>query len=179
MSVKKPCMLLWLSHTARFKLGLQTRWLYYTIQNMFTLHRLWLGSLLSFLCRTRIRVWVCTRVRVRLPQCKWAIKKWSFKCTLPLPCSYGLVTLPDSNSDSKLDGYIVLCRTCSHCTDSDSDPYSLFVYRTGIRVRVRLRQCKWAIEDEKMWYNVAALGGYTTQLPDVDVTSHAGSWRHL
>ena len=38
---------------------------------------------------------------------------------------------------------VVLWRTCSHCTDSD--PYSLFLYRTGIRVRVRLRQCKWAI----------------------------------
>ena len=43
----------------------------------------------------------------------------------------------------------VLCRTCSHCTDSD---FSLFLYRTGIRVRVwvrvctrvRVRQCKWA-----------------------------------
>ena len=35
----------------------------------------------------------------------------------------------DSDSDSKLDGYIVLCRTRSHCTDSDSDPYSLFLYR--------------------------------------------------
>ena len=55
----------------------------------------------------------------------------------------------DWHSDPTLDGYIVLCRTCSHCTDSDSDPFSLFLYRTGIRVRVRirvrLRQCKWAI----------------------------------
>ena len=44
------------------------------------------------------------------------------------PC-YGLFTLPDtdsgtdSDSDSEHDGYIVLCRTCSHCMDSDSDPY--------------------------------------------------------
>ena len=27
----------------------------------------------------------------------------------------------DSDSDSKPDGYIVLNRNCSHCTDSDSD----------------------------------------------------------
>ena len=55
----------------------------------------------------------------------------------------------DSDSDSKPKGYIVLCRTYSHFTDSNSDPYSLFLYRTGIRVRVRTRvdlwQCKWAI----------------------------------
>ena len=35
----------------------------------------------------------------------------------------------DSDSDSKPDNYIVLCRTCSHCTDSDPyldlDPKSL------------------------------------------------------
>ena len=37
--------------------------------------------------------------------------------------SYGLFTLPntDSDLDSKPDGYIMLCRKCSHCTDSDSD----------------------------------------------------------
>ena len=40
-----------------------------------------------------------------------------------------LFTLPDtdsgtdSDSDSKLDGYIVLYRTCSHCTDLNSDAY--------------------------------------------------------
>ena len=34
----------------------------------------------------------------------------------------------DSDSDFKPDDYIVLCRTCSHCTDSDSDPYSLFLH---------------------------------------------------
>ena len=33
----------------------------------------------------------------------------------------------DSDLDSKPSGYIVLCRTCSHCTDSDLDPYSLFL----------------------------------------------------
>ena len=39
----------------------------------------------------------------------------------------GLFSLPNtdsgtsSDSDYKPHGYIVLCRTCSHCTDSDSD----------------------------------------------------------
>ena len=49
--------------------------------------------------------------------------------------------------DSKPDGYIVQCRTCSHCTDSESDPYFLFLCTTGIWVRIRtqVRQCKWAI----------------------------------
>ena len=46
--------------------------------------------------------------------------------------SYGSFTLTetdsgtDSDLDSKPDGYIVLCRTCSHCTDSDSDLYFYF-----------------------------------------------------
>ena len=67
--------------------------------------------------------------------------------------SNGLIALmetdlgTDSDSDSKPDGYIILYRDCSNCMDSD--PYSLFLYRTGILVRlrtpVRLRQCKWAI----------------------------------
>ena len=39
----------------------------------------------------------------------------------------GLILLPDTdrNLDSKPNGYIVLYRNCSHCTDSDldSDPY--------------------------------------------------------
>ena len=38
----------------------------------------------------------------------------------------------DSGLDLKPDGYIVLCRTCSHCTDSDSDLFYLFLCRTGI-----------------------------------------------
>ena len=50
----------------------------------------------------------------------------------------------DSDSDSKPNGYIILYTTCSHY--SDSDLYSLFLYRTGIRIqictRVRLWQCK-------------------------------------
>ena len=29
----------------------------------------------------------------------------------------------DSDTDSKHDGYIVLCRTCSHGRDLDLDPY--------------------------------------------------------
>ena len=48
---------------------------------------------------------------------------------------------PDSDLDSTPDGYIVLCRTWSHCTDSDWDPYSLFLHRTGILVRVRVCIC--------------------------------------
>ena len=53
----------------------------------------------------------------------------------------------NSDSDSKPDGYIVLCRTSLHCTDTDSDPYFLVQYRTGIQIctLVRLRQCRWAI----------------------------------
>ena len=49
---------------------------------------------------------------------------------LHLPC-HGLFTLPDTDSgsdsdlDSKSDGYIVICRIWSHCTDLYSDPYSL------------------------------------------------------
>ena len=35
----------------------------------------------------------------------------------------------DSDSDSKPNGYIVLCRICSHCTDLDLGPYSLFLQR--------------------------------------------------
>ena len=40
-----------------------------------------------------------------------------------LPLCNGLFTLSDadSDSDSKPDGYIVLYRNCSHCTDSESD----------------------------------------------------------
>ena len=34
-----------------------------------------------------------------------------------------------TESDSKANGYIVLCRTCSHCTNWDSDLYSLFLCR--------------------------------------------------
>ena len=40
--------------------------------------------------------------------------------------SYGLIT-------SKPNSYIVVyCRTCSQCTHSDSDPYSLFLHNTGM-----------------------------------------------
>ena len=77
----------------------------------------------------------------------------------------GSTTGTDSDSDSKPDGYIVLCRTCSQCTDSDLDPNSLFPCRTGIRVwvrtPVRLCQCKLAIMsicEEKvmasLWNNI-------------------------
>ena len=49
----------------------------------------------------------------------------------------------------------------SHRIDSESDRYSLFLYRIGIRVwvstQVRLRQCKWALTAIKVlnwlhWY---------------------------
>ena len=58
---------------------------------------------------------------------------------------FAVVTLPNMDSDSKPNGYIILCRTCSHCTDFDSDPYLLFLYRTGVRVRIQVRQCNEAI----------------------------------
>ena len=54
----------------------------------------------------------------------------------------GFIYIAGDGLGYRPDGYIVVCRTCSHCTDVDSDPYSLFLCRTGIRVRVRLRQCK-------------------------------------
>ena len=86
---------------------------------------------------------------------EFCVSSWN----LPLQSDlfYGSFTLPqtdsvmDSDSDSKPNGYIVLRRTCSHCTDSDSDPYYLFLCRTGIQVqvytRVHLWQCKWAIRE--------------------------------
>ena len=48
-----------------------------------------------------------------------------------LSVTYGLFTLPETDSGTDLDSgskphcYIVQCRTCSHCTDSDLDsaPY--------------------------------------------------------
>ena len=87
---------------------------------------------------------------------RWFFLPWNgyVDCYLIVLCN-GLFTLlemdsgTDSNWDSQPNANIVLCRTCSHCIDLDSHPYSLFLYRTGIRVRVRtpvlLRQCKWPI----------------------------------
>ena len=46
---------------------------------------------------------------------------------------YGSFALPETDSgvgsdlDSKPEGYIVLYRNCQHCTDLESDPYSLFL----------------------------------------------------
>ena len=44
---------------------------------------------------------------------------------------YGLFTLPETDSgtdsDSESNGYIVLCRTCSHCTDLYSDPIWTYI----------------------------------------------------
>ena len=54
---------------------------------------------------------------------------WSLSL-LPLFClvwtsPYGLFKLPDTNADSdyKPDRYLVPYRKCSHCRDSDLDPY--------------------------------------------------------
>ena len=69
-------------------------------------------------------------------------------------------TAPDS--DSKPKRYIVACRTCSHCADKDSDPYSLFLPNLSPRLYpspcLRLypstcRQCKWAICWSKYTYS--------------------------
>ena len=35
-----------------------------------------------------------------------------------------------TDSESKPDGYIVLCRKCAHYTGSDLEPYSLFLRST-------------------------------------------------
>ena len=65
-------------------------------------------------------------------------------CWIRIPILiYGSFTLletdsgTDLDSDSKPNGYIVLCRTF-HTAHGDS-PYSLFLCRTGIQVRVRTR----------------------------------------
>ena len=61
------------------------------------------------------------------------------------------LTEMDSNTDPHLDskpyGYFV--QKISQYTDSDLDPYSLFLYRAGIRIctRICLWQCKWAITE--------------------------------
>ena len=68
----------WLIYIARdglgygFRFSFLAQWLHCTMQNMFTLHRLGLESLLPILCRTGIGVRVHTQVRLR--QCKWAIR---------------------------------------------------------------------------------------------------------
>ena len=48
-----------------------------------------------------------------------------------------------SDSESKPNGYIVRYRTCSHCTDSDFNPYLLFLCRTEVWVRVNTRVRLW------------------------------------
>ena len=70
----------------------------------------------------------------------------------------------DSDSDSKHNGYIALCRTCSHCIDLESDPYYLFLCRTGIWVGVCLRQCKWAIRMNMSTSNPAASNRWNTTI---------------
>ena len=58
----------------------------------------------------------------------------------------------DSDSDSKSYGSLYNAEHVRTCTDLDSDPYFIFVCRTGMRVRVRTRvrrqQCKGAIGPE-------------------------------
>ena len=59
----------------------------------------------------------------------------------------------DSDKDSNSYGYIVLCKTCSYCTDLNSDSCTLFLCRTGIQVPSpypnlsALQQCKGAIKN--------------------------------
>ena len=62
------------------------------------------------------------------------------------PREVPIIALPDldSDTDSDFDSRpIVLCRTCSHCTYSGSDPYCLFLHGIGIWVctHIRVRQC--------------------------------------
>ena len=42
--------------------------------------------------------------------------------THSLSPTYGLFTLPASDSDFKPNSYIAIPRKCSHCTNSDFDP---------------------------------------------------------
>ena len=74
--------------------------------------------------------------------------KTSKFCAPPF-VAFGLITLSDSDmgtdSDSESYGYIVLCRTSYHCTESNLKPYSLFLHSTRIllrlRTNIRVRQC--------------------------------------
>ena len=71
----------------------------------------------------------------------------------------------DWDSDSKPDSYIVQCRICSHCTDSGSDPCSLFLYRTGIESE--FESVPESVSDN---VNESLVGSYTVEprliLPD-------------
>ena len=62
----------------------------------------------------------------------------------------GSFTLTETDSNSKPDFYIVLCGTFQTQLNSNSNPYSLFLCRTKIRIgvctRVHLWQCKWVIK---------------------------------
>ena len=68
-------------------------------------------------------------------KCVRNLFQWSFLSSINPNGLFGLfrstLTETDSgmdlDSDFKSDSHIVLCRICSHCTDSDSDPYSLFL----------------------------------------------------
>ena len=82
----------------------------------------------------------------------------------------------DSDLDSKPNEYTELYRNCSHCTDWDSDPYTLFLKRPAIRVRVRFRvyfrQCIWALSiggfrfSRRRGYQPSRRGRQHTCLPD-------------
>ena len=119
--------------------------------------RLYFDIFLFFNGKICNRPCIYPRSRKHNPRCKCTAR---LSCVVLIslnPASNGSFILldMDSGTDSvcNFNGYIVLCRTCSHCTDSDWDPYFLFLCRTGIRVhiciqvgtRVRLRQCKVAI----------------------------------
>ena len=65
--------------------------------------------------------------------------------------TYGLFTLPDSDSDSNSNfcGYIALCKSFHTARSQIQIPILTANYKNGIGVRVRiwvrLSQCKWAI----------------------------------
>ena len=58
-------------------------------------------------------------------------------------------SVTDSDSDSKSHSYIVLYRTCSHCTDSDSDPQSILYPFLGLISVPKLRSVSISVNVNK------------------------------
>ena len=97
-------------------------------------------------------------IGIQICECKWATARNVTVKVLTL-CQWWWCPRPQRLTYIDGDGprnrlriaNIVPRETCSHCTDSDSDPYSRFMHRTRIWIRicagVRLRQWKWAITD--------------------------------